>query len=177
MRAARKAAISRRDATAAALAACIERERGAYLERDTARRGEDERKAAAGAAERERVERLMNSAPMVRLALSAMVCVTNSERADALRAIADEKKYSRIGGVQNNSKIYDLQQQVRQSDQQTALLVGDLKKRKTTAIKCADPTVKQIVACLHAAAEDAPCLVDSVAGPLEVTRAIELGGN
>lgn len=180
-RAARKSAIALRDANAKKLAECVDRERRAHDERAVARKAEEdtrkadeERKIAEATAKRERIEALLSSKPTVRLALSAMICVSKTERTAALRAIADEKKYARIGGVQNMSKIYDLQMEVRAADRHAAWLGGEMKKRKVTAIKCGDSTVKQIAACIRGAADDARCLVDEIAGPLLVVGQVEL---
>lgn len=175
MRAARKANIATRDASAKTMADCVDKERQAHRARVDARIAEEERKAAEEADKRDRIEKLMNSAPTVRRALSALTCVAKGDRTAALRAIADEKKYARIGGVQNLSKTYDLQQEVAAADRRTAWLSGELRKRKTTAIKCGDPTVKQIATCISLAVEDDRCLVDEVAGALQVSRAFELG--
>lgn len=174
VRAARTADIARRDTSARKLAECVEGERRNYAARAAVQAAEEERKANDKRVEIDRIERLMGSVPTVRLALSALVCLTKNDRTDALRAIADEKKYARIGGVQNNTKIYGLQQEVRAADQRTAFFLGELRKRKVTAIKCGDPTVRQIATCIRAAADEAPCLAAEVAEPLQAVRVIEL---
>jgi hypothetical protein len=175
VRAATIADIAKRDETARQLSECVERERRAFLEEAAARSAEAERKANEQRAQRERIEKLMSSKPTVQLVLSAMVCVAKNDRASALRAIADEKKYARIGGVQDNAKIYELQQAVRESDQRAASLGRELKQRKSTAIKCGDPKVTQLATCITRPIEDGPCLVDDIAGPLQVVQAFELG--
>ena len=52
----------------------------------------------------------------------------------------------------------------------------ELRTRKTTAIRCGDQTVRQVAKCIRAAPGEAACLVDAIAGPLEVVGVIELGG-
>lgn len=173
VRAAWRTSIARRDASARTLAECIDAERSAYLARAAAKQAEKQRRAEEETAKRERVEKLMSSKPVVQLALSALVCVTNNERAGALRAIADEKKYARLGGVQNNTKIYELQQSIRESDQRVARFSRELKTRNASATRCSDPKVRQVATCITAAIEDGPCLVDDVKGPLQVVRVIE----
>ena len=157
-----------------AVEACVLRERAAF---DTANKEEAERveadiaEAQAAAAHEHEV---MTNKAFTRAAFSALVCIDDANKQTALEEIAQEKKYSQIGGVQDNRKLYDLQTQVRNSDEGKARHLDELRQLlKMPALGCKDAVVKATVTCVTTRDEtnavDAPCLEGKLAGPVEAT--------
>lgn len=56
------------------------------------------------------------SSPMAIL-YSARVCHLQSIRSDLVAEIAKQKKYAKLGGVENMQALYDLQEQIRSLDE------------------------------------------------------------
>jgi hypothetical protein len=69
-------------------------------------------------------------------------------RRDCLRSIADEKKYARLGGVQNNLKLYRERQCVRRMDAMLSPSRGYIVDGKQVVpASCNNPDVKRVLAC------------------------------
>lgn len=96
---------------------------------------------------------------------SSIVCFARARRAEAFAEIAKEKKYAAIGGIENQTKLYGLQQQIRARDEQLEKLGSK------DVLPCTSPVPKAYVACYYerkpleeAGKEDeAPCVTNSAA--------------
>ena len=79
----------------------------------------------------------------VRLMLSARLCAGQERRKRAMAEIAQEKKYARIGGALNLSKLRELQDEVRTADIIVAQSNLGLKQEKAKPLSCAQEAVQQ----------------------------------
>ena len=79
----------------------------------------------------------------VRLMLSARLCAGQERRKRAMVEIAQEKKYARIGGALNLSKLRELQDEVRTADTIVAQSNLGLKQEKAKPLSCAQEDVQQ----------------------------------
>jgi hypothetical protein len=163
----------KRDEAAKALGECVVRERAEFDARVEARRVAAQEKADAESKRRERVVALVSDRPTMQVALSAMICVETVERAAALREIAAEKKYARVGGVQNNSKLYELQRQVRSHDERKLEWQKGLKVRKLKALGCALATVRPVVECILQPVDAPSCAESPTMDPFDLAKLIE----
>lgn len=174
---------SSRELTAAALKECVARERGAFDTRAEADRAEAQRRAEESqrqadkeTKERERIKSLMGHRPTLQVAISAKLCVDAGGRATALREIAAEKKYARIGGVQNMSKLYELQQDVRDYDERKVVWQRTLKQLKLKALGCKASDVKPLAVCIQQATEEPACGLPPLDEQIEAATILEMKG-
>jgi hypothetical protein len=114
---------------------------------EEARRAEEQRAAAEHAAMVEERKRDPRYAIPV---LSGLLCYERAVRADALKEIRTEKRYSEIAGVQDNAKLYALQQRVREMDEGIAETTRLLASKGWKALSCAGRRVRLVVACIAA---------------------------
>lgn len=80
-------------------------------------------------------------------AVSSAVCLLDDYRSAMLKEIATEKRYSKIGGVQNNLKLLQLQNRIRTIDEYANTLRRSAKSWKVTLLKCNAKYVQPIIAC------------------------------
>jgi hypothetical protein len=96
------------------------------------------------------VEKRKRDPQYVRPILSALICYQRAARTVALDEMRTEKRYSELGGVQNNVKLYALQQRVREMDEGIAESKRLLASKRWKALPCVERRVKMVVACLEA---------------------------
>ena len=104
-----------------------------------------------------RMKELVGSPEVV----SAMVCHARLVKKQYLAEIATEKKYSRLGGVQNNHKLLELQARIRMAD-------DVMKNAKGKLQKC--PSTPVLAQCYGS---DDKCNQDVYAAAVEMEPAIE----
>lgn len=83
------------------------------------------------------------------ISVSAAFCILTDARKKASDEIANERKYSRVGGVQNSAKLYFLQKIIRKCDDGFGQLKGILKTSKSKLIKCSDQRVASTRECFE----------------------------
>lgn len=82
-------------------------------------------------------------------ALSGVICRATAEKADLAKEIRTEQGYARqYGGVVDKVKIYDLQQEIRDRDEEIAELRTRLREARGSQISCAASLVKKIALCI-----------------------------
>lgn len=99
------------------------------------------------------------------VALSAVICRATDEKADLAKEIRAENNYARqYGGVVDKGKIYDLQLQIRERDEEIAELRGRLRKTRAAQIGCGAPLVRKVATCLprEGSVSDAPDCASAV---------------
>jgi hypothetical protein len=79
--------------------------------------------------------------------LSAKICSNATERATALDDIRKEKKYSKLGGVVDNSALYASQTAIRDADESDAAVRRAIAEFHKHPISCSQPDVRAIVGC------------------------------
>jgi hypothetical protein len=140
--------IKARDQAKDTLDACLKNERDLFRQRqeeEAARRAQADEEYRQ---QMERVRSLVTNKKYVHTASSALICMAQDERNAFLKEIAEEKKYSRIGGVQNNRTLYDLQEEVRATDRVIARRQRDLATHKLRPLSCKDKTVTLVKRCV-----------------------------
>jgi hypothetical protein len=120
------------------------------------RRAEEDQRRAEEAAEEEAKRAFYAEREALRkdpaahvLMASAALCFFADARKHNLAQIAQEKKYAQLGGVFDKVKMYELQNNVRRSDEGTVAAKKLLGKRKAKA--CTDKEVRLLDDCYRAA--------------------------
>jgi len=156
------------------LKTCVDRQRqraqqearvqAAAEERKTAQAKDAEQARARGVeAEATRAEREQESAerrkadiakqhdPKVMSTLaSAQLCSAIDDRTEALKSIAEERRYAKQAGVANLTSLESFKNDLREADQTIANNRAVMKKQKWTALSCKEPLVVSIKDCLEA---------------------------
>jgi hypothetical protein len=83
----------------------------------------------------------------VRATWSSWLCYGKAARDAAMAAIAKEKKYSRIGGVVNLSRLSQLQDDVRAADEKIDQARAGLRQAHAKPFPCSHPGVAAFVEC------------------------------
>lgn len=111
---------------------------------------EAEREAGAAVVKErnDRVDMLADPAMRARV-WSAMRCAYVYQRGDAFKEIEQQRRYARIGGVQNLGAIYHQQQIIRLSDRRIAELQTRIKDAKRSVESCAKAEIKLLTVCLY----------------------------
>lgn len=137
------------------------RDRAADAHRECIRKAQEARKEVEY--ERRRAERSDREAEKERRAeatrkdrkamaaiFGAQFCLYGQVRRDAMKEIAAEKKYARIGGVESRTKLYNLQQKIRWADEHEADERADMRRtfRGMTPLPCSRIEVLKILACV-----------------------------
>ena len=91
-----------------------------------------------------------------RIAASARLCELKNDREGYVTEIAKRRRYSSLGGVDDVTVLYDLQQSVRDSDDQIAEWKSRLRASKIKPIPCGNEVIKAIVSC-NAATDSGAC--------------------
>lgn len=79
-----------------------------------AKRAQAEREEAARRSEEAAAVDAMRENPLeLRRTMSAVICSEQQQRREALAELSRRKKYARLGGVEDLSEVYELQQRVR----------------------------------------------------------------
>lgn len=88
---------------------------------------------------------------------SSVRCYWLAEKADAVKELATEKRYARLGGVIDARKNYGLQLWARKADEHAAEAAQQLRAMNVAPLDCRQPHMKTISACVvaWAAWEDA----------------------
>lgn len=82
--------------------------------------------------------------------LSALSCVEESKKRSAIKEIKDEQSYAkRYGGMVSMTKIYGLQEEIREADKSLAGIKSTLKRTKAKNLGCKNRLVQSIVGCLE----------------------------
>jgi hypothetical protein len=84
---------------------------------------------------------------VMRIVLSAEMCILHRERSKAAGEIATQHKYGRIGGAINLRDLKDLQDDLREIDEHIAEERGRFKEWKTTPLPCSASTVAELIGC------------------------------
>lgn len=95
--------------------------------------------------------------------LSTRICRTEIARRNVLDEIKKQRKYARIGGVQNNSILYSLQTKLRVADESIASDRKSLATWPAKALSCNDDMVKAIRMCAEDEAPPSECSNPSMA--------------
>jgi hypothetical protein len=124
------------------------REAAARAEAESAATEQAARKAAA-TEQRLRDDATRRNVKAMGVVFGAQICMQITARAAALKEIATEKYYSRIGGYENKVKIYELQNQIRAADEALARIRADLRsyKGKVKPATCSERAVRETLAC------------------------------
>jgi len=119
-------------------------------EKEEDRRAEETRRRIdeAAAAVDAQIDKLSQDATEMRVAYSTQLCTYRRERQDTLREIARQKKYARIGGVENLSDLYALQQTIREIDEKISGLVSDMIQKRFKPLPCSSSKVAALLACM-----------------------------
>jgi len=129
------------EAVQAAINARNEAERTARAERQAATAEREERIAKSAKA-------LADTQKAAQWILSALICGEMAARAETMSSIAKERRYSKIGGVINLSRMSELQDDVASHDDSIRSARAALKGRKLPGLPCKDKTVRLFAACL-----------------------------
>lgn len=84
---------------------------------------------------------------VARLAWSAYLCAAREWRGGTLDAIAEEKKYARIGGAIDLAKMHSLQETLRSIDAWIVDAKADLRDRKLMPLSCKRDDVIELAEC------------------------------
>jgi len=119
-------------------------------EKEEDRRAEETRRRSdeAIAAVNAQVEKMSRDATEMHVAYSAQLCIYRRERQDTFREIAQQKKYARIGGVENVNDLYTLQQDIREKDEKISGLLADMAQKHFKALPCSSSKVAALLACM-----------------------------
>jgi hypothetical protein len=110
---------------------------------------EQERIAKEAAARAEFIRKRQADPKWLGVALSGVICRATAEKVDLATEIRTEQKYAReYGGVVDKAKIYDLQQQIRERDEEISELRTRLRKAHATQTNCGAPLVKKVALCV-----------------------------
>jgi hypothetical protein len=118
--------------------------------REAAYQRQREARATEKAAEEARAEATRKDRKAMAAIFGAQFCLYAQIRRDALKEIAAEKKYARIGGVESRTKLYNLQQKIRWADEHEADERADMRRtfRGMTPLPCSRIEVLKILACV-----------------------------
>jgi hypothetical protein len=95
------------------------------------------------------LERLKTSRDLLHLAHSAKLCRVQEVRAGAKNEIRLERKYAAEGGgVVDQRKLYELQQQMRESDEQAAASIAALRDLSRKPLSCETAAVQRALYCV-----------------------------
>lgn len=119
-------------------------------EADAQAKAAERRQAAEAAADGARVSGNAHDPKIGTVALSGAICFNGSVRAAALREIAQQKKYSKVGGALDLGAIRDQQNFVREADEGDASIRRTMTRLHFKALSCSDVRVRPVVACLAA---------------------------
>jgi len=92
---------------------------------------------------------LLKSKQSHQVAWSAYVCGWQMQRAAALKEIATEHKYARIGGAVDLRAIHDLQDSVRECDEAIESGRDELRALKVALLPCSTKPVRRIGLCVY----------------------------
>ncbi len=99
----------------------------------------------------QRLDRLRRNPKAMAAVMGAELCMADAERRDALTEIAKEKKYSKLGGVENRVVLYALQRRVRRADEFLANLRAGYRKapnlRSVKPYACKHDAVQILILC------------------------------
>jgi hypothetical protein len=95
------------------------------------------------------VARLKSNKDLLQLALSAKLCRAQEVRAGAKNEIRLERKYAAEGGgIVDQTKLYELQRQMRESDEQAADSVATLRDLNRKQLPCTTAAVQRARYCV-----------------------------
>jgi hypothetical protein len=147
---------------------CVYKARTDYDRQADAERDAQERQLAADEAHNRDI---MSSPKNVRGGLSGLICIADMVRSQALKEIKTEKRYARVAGVQDNSKLYELQTTVRSADEAKTKYRSQLKALKLRPLGCKSAVAKTVAACVLTSDEennvDPECLEGKHSGAVE----------
>lgn len=117
-------------------------------ERIAAQKVADESVAKAQAEDEAAYDKIKANKKLMSAIFGAGFCLIRRYRDNALKEIATQRKYSRIGGVQNNVQLLTLQNAVRRADELEKKERTELKGFKgVTPMTCAKPEVVLLMMC------------------------------
>lgn len=82
-----------------------------------------------------------------RLIFSARICLGENTRDYALSKIAEEKKYSKVAGSVNLSRLEDLKNDLMDADKDIADFKALVRQMKTRPLGCKEPTLTAVIEC------------------------------
>ncbi len=123
------------------------------LERLDKREAEDSEQLKADRARLAQVEAVRQSPRLMSVAFGAAICAARQVRSASIAEIAKEKKYARIGGYENKSKLYELQRRIRWADEQEAAERAAAKGAHIAPFPCTNGEVKTAIACTSSGSE------------------------
>lgn len=85
--------------------------------------------------------------PSRALVLSARICLRQVERAAALEAIREERRYSRIGGAINLGLIWRQQAAIKFYDAVIAKSRQAARRERLALVSCRAPQIRELLAC------------------------------
>jgi hypothetical protein len=119
-------------------------ERQQQIEKESAEREEQRKKTLAEAEEDPKVMQAI---------WSLVICYWADVRADALREIAAEKKYSKIGGVVNLARLHGEQDRIRLADERTERAKSALADFRARPLSCKHKGFSEMMPCVHSVAD------------------------
>jgi hypothetical protein len=90
---------------------------------------------------------------VMRAVWSLVICYWADVRADALREIAAEKKYSKIGGAVNLARLHGEQDRIRVADERTERAKSALGDFRAKPLSCKHKGFRDLMPCMHAVAD------------------------
>jgi hypothetical protein len=115
------------------------------------REAEMKRQAAEDAADDAEDEAIRNNPKAMAAIFGAEICLAQSQRKAVLDEIAKQKKYARIGGVENRLSLLQLQNTIRRADEliekERSLIKTEPLYRRVKPSPCSDAAVKLLVFC------------------------------
>jgi len=133
-----------------AAAKYAEQARAAQAEKEAAR-AEEQREFDRLTEERSKADLERQRDPKIMsIAASAQLCWAMDERAEALKAIAEEQRYAKRAGVVNLSSLQTSKTDLREAEESIASNKAIMKKQKWAALSCKDPLVVSVKKCLPA---------------------------
>ena len=85
----------------------------------------------------------------IRMILSIDLCSDEAERANTVKEIAKDRRYSRAAGVVNLSDREELKTTLRDADEAIAADRSRLKRMALAPIACSQPDLKQVWGCIN----------------------------
>jgi hypothetical protein len=83
------------------------------------------------------------------LAWSAVFCSLENGRSQILAQILRERNYSALSGVQNNSRLYEWQEELRMLDEGLARMKRNVPASKSRHASCSTSAVRARIACIN----------------------------
>jgi hypothetical protein len=145
-----RAVVAKDEATKTATE-CVQKARAEHERQAAAEKEAQQRELEADEAHNQEI---MSNPQNVRGGLSGLICIADMVRAQALKEIKTEKRYARVAGVQDNSKLYDLQATVRSADEAKAHYRKKLKALNLKPFSCKTSVAKSVAACVLTSDEE-----------------------